>query len=106
MTPSVYLDAHVLERAKSSFYAGKIHVSVNDGMFQMSNPVCHGAALVQLMCDRPSGTPPIVTKFSDGGTDRCITVEHVKCSMIVIFKILNLDVHVDVHPVGAGSKQQ
>lgn len=91
LTPSVYFQSKIPPSVKTSFYTGQIHVSVNDSILQQSTPLRHGAAIVHLLRGGPGGPPPVVTKFSDGGTDQRITLEHVKCSLIAVFKVLNLD---------------
>lgn len=91
LTPSVYFDSVIPESVQTSFYRGKIHVSVKDSVFQQSNPLRHGAAMLHILRNRQGGVPPVLAKFSDGGTDQRITLQNVKCSLIAVFKLLNLD---------------
>ncbi len=80
LTPSVYLHCDIPCDAKKSFVRGQITTVVNDAIFQTSN----AAALVKLLKDN---SPPVLLKFSDGGTDQRNTLEAVKCSLICIFKV-------------------
>ena len=93
LTPSVYLQCAVPEDVNSSFYRGSVRVVLNDAVFQASSPFRHAASLVkQLRADAvESGLPPIILKFSDGGTDQRNTLESVKLSLICLFRELDAD---------------
>ena len=95
LTPSVYLQSTIPPTADKSFCRGKVTVIVNDNVLhlQSSSPLRHSASLLALLRTRyhDSVIPPMVLKYSDGGTDQRNTLESVKCSLIAAFKLLNLD---------------
>ena len=88
LTPSVYLHCDIPPDPKKSFVRGQITTVINDAVFQTSNPFRHAAVMTKLLKDN---THHVLLKFSDGGTDQRNTLEAVKCSLICIFKELDLD---------------
>ena len=91
LTPSVYLQSTVPFSADKSFCRGKVTVIVNDNVLQPSSPMRHAAALMTMLRSRYADSqPPMLLKYSDGGTDQGNTLESVKCSLIAVFKLLNL----------------
>ena len=76
LTPSVYLHCDIPCDPKKSFVRGQITTVVNDAVFETSNPFRHAAVLTKLLKDK---SPPVLLKFSDGGTDQQNTLEAVKC---------------------------
>jgi hypothetical protein len=92
LTPSVYLECDVPFSVDKSFCTGQVTVVVNDNVLQPSSPIRHAAAMVAMLrCRWSENAPPMLLKFSDGGTDQRNTLESVKCSLIAVFKLLNLD---------------
>ena len=90
LTPSVYLQCDIPQEATKSFCREIVTTVINESVFQTSNAFRHAATLVALI--RKEGeVPPVVLKFSDGGTDQRNTLESVKCSLIAVFKELDLD---------------
>ena len=91
MTPSVYLRCDIPDDPSKSFVRGIITTVLNNNsVFQTSSPFRHAVALVREI-KTVQDMPRILLKFSDGGTDQCNTLESVKCSLICIFKELDLD---------------
>jgi hypothetical protein len=93
LTPSVYLHNAIPETSEQSFCRGQVTVVVNDNILQQSSPIRHAAAMIAIMLAKYSNDtmPSMLMKFSDGGTDQRNTLESVKCSLIAIFKLLNLN---------------
>jgi hypothetical protein len=93
LTPSVYLHNANPETSEQSFCRGQVTVVVNDNILQQSSPIRHAAAIIAIMRAKYSNDtmPSMLMKFSDGGTDQRNTLESVKCSLIAIFKLLNLN---------------
>jgi len=89
LTPSVLLHCDIPDSVDRSFVQGQVTVFVNDLVFQASNPFCHAVQLIQTMTQH-GDIPPVLLKFSDGGTDHRNTMESVKCSLMCIFKELEL----------------
>jgi hypothetical protein len=90
LTPSVLLDCDVPETVNASFVRGQVTVYVNDSVFEPANLFRHAAQLVKVV--KQSGiVPPVLLKFSDGGTDHRNTFESVKCALICVFKELELN---------------
>lgn len=90
VTPSVVLHCEVPDTIDKSFVRGKVTTVVNDSVFQGASPFRHSAILCKIMKELEV-MPPIMMKFTDGGTDQRNTLESVKCAAICLFKELNLD---------------
>jgi len=90
LTPSVYLHISIPDEPTKSFCRGQVTTVINDSIFQSSNPFRHAATLVKEI-NKLETLPSVLLKFSDGGTDQRNTLESVKCSLICVFKELNLD---------------
>lgn len=90
LTPSVFLLCDIPETINASFVRGQVTTIVNDATFQTSSPFRHGAAMAKMIGGRES-IPPILMKYTDGGTDQRNTLESVKCATICLFRELNLD---------------
>jgi len=87
---TLYLHCDIPANPTKSFVRGTVTAVLNDSVFQTSTPFRHAVALVkevESMIEKPS----ILMKFSDGGTDQRNTLESVKCSLICVFKELDLD---------------
>lgn len=92
LTPSVLLQCEIPPSVDNSFVRGQVTVFVNDSVFQTSNPFRHAVQLIQTVREREcEQTPSVLLKFTDGGTDHRNTLESVKCAMICIFKVLDID---------------
>jgi hypothetical protein len=87
LTPSVILECKIPLAREESFVRGKVHVAINDSVYQTSSPFRHAAMLSNMM---PRGKY-VLLKFTDGGTDQRNTLEAVKCASICLFKELDLD---------------
>ena len=89
LTPSVVLECRVPETVDQSFVRGEVTVSINDSVFEGSDPFRHAVMLSNMM--NKGETPPILMKFTDGGTDQRCSLEKVKCATICLFKKHNFD---------------
>lgn len=74
-TPSVYLNWKVPQDASKSFCRGEVTVILNDSVLQKSCPFRHAASMIRLLQQK----------------DQRNTLESVKCSLITIFKKMDLD---------------
>ena len=90
LTPSVILQCKVPSDVDKSFVRGQVTTVVNDSTFQASSPFRHNAVLGK-MISQQENYPPVLIKFTDGGTDQRNNLESVKCATICLFKVLNLD---------------
>lgn len=72
---------------------GKVHTFVNDVVFQTASGFRHAAVTVRLMKENQQ-PPPVMMKFTDGGTDQRNNLELVQCASICIFKELELDMYI------------
>jgi len=84
LTPSVYFKCENPDTIDHSFYRDQV-TTVNDSVFQSSNPMRFAAAMVQLIRGDPANVNTIV-KCTDGGTDHRNTLENVKCAANCIIK--------------------
>lgn len=91
VTPSVLLQCKIPEDINKSFVRGKVTTIINDSVFQMASPFRHNAALAQLISNTQESVPPILMKFTDGGTDQRNTLESVRCATICLFREMNFD---------------
>jgi hypothetical protein len=89
LTPSVYLKSEIPSDVNKSFCRGQVLVTVNDSIFQASSPMRHAATVLRELAK--GEVAPVFLKFSDGGTDQRNNLESVKCSLITVFKKLDLD---------------
>ncbi|XP_060552756.1 uncharacterized protein LOC132714041 [Ruditapes philippinarum] len=89
LTPSVSLQCEIPDSSEHSFVRGKVHVTVNDSVFQSSNPFRHAATLVKIVKHQPNIN--ILILYTDGGTDHRNTLASVQCSAVCLFKELNVD---------------
>lgn len=90
LTPSVLLDCDIPESADKSFVQGQVSVFLNDSIFQASSPFRHAVQLIKRIREKGE-IPAVLLKFSDGGTDHRNNVQSVQCSLICIFKELDLE---------------
>ena len=90
ITPSVMLRCNVPETINGSFVQGKVTTVVNDSVFQQASPFRHAAILSKLLSNSEM-VPPVLLKFTDGGTDQRNTLESVRCACICLFREFNLD---------------
>ena len=90
LTPSVLLRCSVPETINGSFVRGKVTTVVNDSVFQQASPFRHAAILAKLLSNSQT-VPPVLLKFTDGGTDQRNTLESVRCACICLFKEFDLD---------------
>lgn len=88
LTPSVTLQADIPQTVEESFVRGQVQVTVNDSVFEVSNPFRHAASLVRIMEGKDNN---IMILYTDGGVDHRNTIQSVQCSAICMFKELNLD---------------
>ncbi|XP_033753308.1 uncharacterized protein LOC117336780 [Pecten maximus] len=88
LTPSVILECDIPDTVEKSFVRGQVSVTVNDSVFQTSNPFRHAASLSKRLAGR---SLQVLLKYTDGGVDHRNTLESVKCASICLFKEHNLD---------------
>jgi hypothetical protein len=91
LTPSVILQVAIPENVDCSFVKGQVAVTINDSVFEQSNPFRHATSLSKFLLSSHDELPSVLLKFSDGGTDHRNTLESVKCASICLFKEMNLD---------------
>ena len=89
LTPSVTLHATIPRTVEESFVRGEVNVTVNDSVFESSNPFRHASSLVKLMSGKENTN--IIMQYTDGGVDHRNTLQSVQAAAICIFKELNLD---------------
>lgn len=89
LTPSVTLQNDIPKSCDDSFVRGKVTVTVNDSVFQSSNPFRHAVTVSNILAGQ--GPINILMKYTDGGTDHRNTLESVKCASICLFREMNLD---------------
>ena len=90
LTPSVYLNCEIPDDPSKSFVRGNVTTILNYSVFQVSTPLRHAVALVREV-KKLDQLPGVLLKFADGRTDQRNTLESVKCSLICVFKELDLD---------------
>lgn len=90
LTPSVFLQCEIPDSAEESFVRGKVHVTVNDSVFQSLNPFMHATTLGLKILESHQDVN-ILLLYTDGGTDHRNTLASVQCSAICLFKELNVD---------------
>lgn len=93
LVPSVTLECDVPNAVDKSFVQGQVHTVINDAVFQTASGFRHAAVTVRLMKEKQQ-PPPVMMKFTDGGTDQRNNLELVKCASICIFKELDLDMYI------------
>ena len=94
LTPSVVLKCKIPDKIDKSFVNGTVTTCVNDSVFQSSSPFRHAVMLAKVcstVSEQRGSLPPVLMKFTDGGTDQRNTLESVKCSNICLFKEFNFD---------------
>ena len=84
------LQCNIPENVNKSFVNGIVTTAINDSVFQSSNPFRHAAMLTKIL-ESNEVKPPIMMRFTDGGTDQRNTLESVRCSNICLFKEFNFD---------------
>ena len=92
LTPSVCLQVDTPEEYGASFYRGQVTVTMKDSIFQPSTPFRHAAELKAILNMGNENPPPFLLMYSDGGPDHRVTYGGVKLSLIVLFKLLDLDI--------------
>ena len=93
LVPSVILECNIPDAVDESFVHGQVHTAINDAVFQVASGFRHAASTIRLMKEKQQ-PPPVIMKFTDGGTDQRNNLELVKCASIIIFKELNLDMYI------------
>ena len=99
LTPSVILKCKIPDKYDRSLVNGTVTTCVNDSVFQSASPFRHASMLAKVCStinEQGSSVPPVLMKFTDGGTDQRNTLESVKCANICIFKEYNLDLLIHV----------
>lgn len=93
LTPSVCLHVDIPNDATESFYRGQVHVTLKDSIFQPSSPFRHATEIMKILKPTNEDTPnPCLLLFTDGGPDHRTTYAAVKLSLIILFKMLDLDI--------------
>lgn len=90
LTPSVCLKIDVPDDPLDSFYRGQVFVTLKDSIFQSSSPFRHAAELMTILND--TDIKPYLLMYTDGGPDHRTTYAAVKLSLIILFKLLDLDI--------------
>ena len=93
LVPSVTLECNIPNAVGESFVQGQVHTAINDAVFQTASGFRHTAVTIKLIKEKQQ-PPPVIMKFTDGGTDQRNNLELVKCASITIFKELNLDMYI------------
>ena len=91
LTPSVVLNCELPDNVEKSCVRGKVSVTVNDSVFQSSNPFRHAATVTKVLENQPVS---VLMLYTDGGTDHRNTLVSVQCSCISIFKELDVDLFI------------
>ena len=91
IVPSVTLINDIPEDIADSWYRGQVIVTLKEGAFEPSSPLCHAAELKQLLSCPSSAGKPILCLYTDGGPDHHITYLSVHVSLICLFLSLDLD---------------
>ena len=90
LTPSVALLVDLPEDGSTeTFYRGQVYVTLKDSVFEPSSPFRHAVELFKILEGLPN---PILMMYTDGGPDHRTTYGAVKLSLIVLFKLLDLDI--------------
>ncbi|XP_053376613.1 uncharacterized protein LOC123531671 [Mercenaria mercenaria] len=93
LTPSVCIEVDIPEKPEDSFYRGQVYVTLKDSVFLPSSPFRHAIELKELlMKDTRLQAKPYLLLYTDGGPDHRTTYAAVKLSLIVLFKLLDLDI--------------
>ena len=90
LTPNVVLKCDIPDTLDNSFVRGNVYYTVSDSVFQSSSPFRHGVMLKNIVSNFPD-MPPVLMKYTDGGTDQRNNLEAVKIATICLFKELDLD---------------
>lgn len=92
LTLTITLQCDIPKSYEDSFVGGKVTVTVNDSVFQASNPIRHAVTVSKILDDLDDIN--ILMKYTHRGTDQRNTLENVKCAFMCLFKELNLDMPV------------
>ena len=92
LTPSVCLNVDTPHEIGTSFYRGQVSVTLKDSIFQPSTPFRHAVELKSILKPADENPSPFLLVYSDGGPDHRVTYGGVKLSLIVLFKLLDLDI--------------
>ena len=90
LTPNVALRCDMPASTDKSFVKGNVYYTVSDSAFQSSSPFRHGVTLCKIIKELEH-VPPILMKYTYGGTDQRNALESVKAPSICLFKELYLD---------------
>ena len=90
LTPNVALWCDIPTSTDKSFVRGYVYYTVSDSVFQSSSPFRHGVMLCKII-EELEHVPPILMKYTDGGTDQRNTLVSVNVASICLFKELDLD---------------
>ena len=93
LVPSVILECNIPYAVDESFVQGQVHTAINNAVFQVASGFRHAASTIRLMKEKQQ-PPPVIMKFTDGGTEQRNNLELVKCASIIILKELNLDMYI------------
>ena len=91
LTPSLSLKVDIPENPGESFYRGQVFVALKDSIFQPSSPFRHAVELSRILKSQDS-VKPFLFLYTDLGPDHRVTYGAVRLSLIILFKLLDLDV--------------
>ena len=81
LTPNVALWCNIPASTDKSFVRGYVYYTVSDSVFQSSSPSRHGVMLCKII-EELEHVPPILMKYTDGGTDQRNTLISVYVASI------------------------
>jgi hypothetical protein len=90
LAPSLILQVGIPENVDCSFVKGKVEVTINESVFEQSNPSRHATSLSKFLLPSHDEMPHALLKYRDVGTDHHNTLESVKCASIRLCKEMNL----------------
>lgn len=89
--PSVSLLVCIPSDTSGSWYHGQVNISLKEGAFEPSSPLCHSAELSNFMTNHNLLDNPALRLYSDGGPDHRLTYLSVKVALICLFLLHDLD---------------
>ena len=90
LTPSVALRCDISASTDKFFFRGNVYYTISDSVFQSSSPFRRGVTLCKIIKELEH-VPPILMKYTDGGTDQRNMLQSVKEVSICLFKELDLN---------------
>ena len=91
IVPSVTLLCNVPDKITDSFYSGKVHITLKDGIFEPYSPLRHCSELLHTLEQCRSNLNPILCLYTDCGPDHRTNFLSVQVALIGLFRLLDLD---------------